>query len=80
MRKLQNDKTKPIHVAAVFPMDLYERLIRQVAKETHDRKKRVTPSEIIRWAVEEYLDSWETATFVPDGEAAAAVADEKGGA
>jgi hypothetical protein len=27
----------------------------------------VTPSEIIRAAVEEYLDLYETATFVPEG-------------
>lgn len=63
MKKLANE-TK--HVHAVFPKALYERLVRQAAKETADRALRTTPSEIVRWAVEDYLNAWEGATFVPD--------------
>ena len=57
------EKTR--HVSAVLPHDLHERLVRQAAKETADCGKTVTPSEIIRAALEECLDMWETATFVP---------------
>ena len=63
MKKLAE---KIVHVAFVLPVDLHERLMRQVAKETADRLRRVTPSQIIRWAVEDYLDAWGNATFVPD--------------
>ncbi len=55
-------------VSVKFPEPLYERLLQQVAKEIGDRKRIVTPSMIIRWAVEDYLDAWESATFVPDKE------------
>ena len=77
MKKLA-EKTRNVNVP--FPSDLYQRLIKQTAKETSDRGRTITPSQIVRWAVEEYLDSWETATFVPDSGAAAAMSDEKGGA
>ena len=63
MKKLANET---VSVHAKFPKALYERLIRQVAKETADRAHRITPSEIVRWAVEDYLDAWEGATFVPN--------------
>jgi len=53
------------HVSAVLPSDLHRRLVRQAAQETADCSKTVTPREIIRAALEEYLDMWETATFVP---------------
>jgi len=55
------------HISAVLPRDLHQRLVRQAAKETADGGKTVTPSEVIRAALEEYLDMWETATFVPEG-------------
>jgi hypothetical protein len=71
MRKLA-DKT--VHVAAIVPADLHRRLVRQTAKETADRGHTITPSQIIRWAIEDYLDMWETATFVPQPSAAKGVA------
>ena len=63
MKKLAE---KTVRVAAIMPAALHERLIRQVGKETADRGHTTTPSQIIRWAIEDYLDAWETATFVPD--------------
>ena len=63
MKKLANET---VSVHAKFPKALYERLVRQAAKETADRAHRVTPSDIVRWAVEDYLNDWEGATFVPD--------------
>ena len=54
------------HISAVLPRGLHQRLVRQAAKETTDCGKTVTPSEVIRAALEDYLDMWETATFVPD--------------
>ncbi len=63
MKKLAK---KTVHVNAVVPADLHARLVQQTAKETADRGHTVTPSNIIRWAIEDYLDQWETATFVPN--------------
>ena len=63
MAKRLAEKTRQI--SAVLPPDLYQRLVRQAAKETADQGRTVTPSEVIRAALEEYLDMWETATFVP---------------
>ena len=74
MAKRLAEKTR--HISAVLPPDLYQRLVRQAAKETADCGKTVTPSEIIRAALEEYLDMWETATFVPDGGQAATAAPQ----
>ncbi len=53
------------HVSFVLPTALHKRLVRRAAKETADLGRTVTQSEIIRVAVEEYLDMYETATFVP---------------
>jgi hypothetical protein len=57
---------KTVHISAILPAELHARLIRQVSKETSDRGHTITPSKLIRWAVEDYLDQWETATLVPD--------------
>jgi len=54
----------------MFPVDLYERMVRRAGTETRDSSHRVTPSDIVRYAVEEYLDAWETATFVRADDAA----------
>jgi len=71
MRRRLAEKT--VHVHLVMPAELHERLVRRTGQETMDRKVRVTPSDIVRWAVEEYLATWEGATFVP-----APPAEEKG--
>ncbi len=63
MKKLAENTT---NVSAKMPTDLVQRLIQQAAKETTDRGIMITPSQIVRWAVEDYLDAWETATLVPD--------------
>ena len=63
MKKLAEKTTR---MAALLPEELYRRLVRQAAKETADRGHTITPSQIVRWAVEDYLDAWENATFVPD--------------
>jgi len=57
---------KNAHVSFVMPVELHQRLIRQAGKETTDRGHTVTVSDIVRGAVEDYLDMWETATFVPE--------------
>ena len=56
----------PARIGVVLPQALKTRLLRQAAKETTDRGTQVTPSQIVRWALEDYLDQWETATFEPD--------------
>lgn len=55
-----------VNVSVIMPRALHDRLIRQAAKESVDRGRRVTPSHILRWALEDYLDAWETAVYVPD--------------
>ena len=57
-------KTKMLCLA--IPVELEIRLILRAAKESADRKARVSVSEVVREAIEEYLDAWETSTFVPD--------------
>ena len=57
-------KTKMLGLA--IPIELEIRLIQRAAKESADKKERVSVSEVVREAIEEYLDTWETATFVPD--------------
>ena len=54
------------HISAVCENALFTRLLRQAAKETDARGKRVTPSAIIRWALEDYLAYWETAPLISD--------------
>ena len=57
---------KTVKISADIPAELYARLVQQVGKETSDRGCTITTSKIVRWAIEDYLDQWETATFVPD--------------
>ena len=57
---------KTVHISAAMPAELHARLVRRAGKETTDRGKMITPSQIVRWALDEYLDQRETATFVPD--------------
>ena len=61
MKKLAENITR---VVLIMPTDLYQRLVRQAGKETADRGRKVTVSHVIRYAVEEYLDMWETAQLV----------------
>ena len=67
MRRLAE---KTVRVVTLMPEGLFQRLLRQVGKETIDRGCRMTASQVVRYAVEEYLDAWETATFVRAAEAA----------
>jgi hypothetical protein len=53
------------NVSCIMPAALKKRLVRRAAKESTDCGVRVTPSDIMRDAVEEYLDLYEAATFVP---------------
>ena len=50
--------TKPFNMAEV----------QLVIRKTIEKERPVTPSDIIRWAVEDYLEYFEPATFAPDGE------------
>jgi hypothetical protein len=56
----------------VMPRSLHTRLLKRAAKETTDTETRVSPAEICRVAIEEYLDLYEGATFVKEGQAAPA--------
>ena len=58
----------PMRIDVVLPKALKTRLSRQAAKETIEKGKAVRISDIVRWAVEDYLDYFEPATFSPDGE------------
>ena len=55
-----------VHVSFVIPEPLKTRLVRRAAKETGDCGKHVSMSEIAAAAIEEYLDLYEGATFVPE--------------
>jgi hypothetical protein len=54
-----------VHMSCIMPNGLKKRLVRRAAKESTDNGIRVTPSDIMRDAIEEYLDLYEGATFVP---------------
>lgn len=54
-----------VHMSFVMPEALKARLVRRAAKETADCGEQVTPSDVVRGAIEEYLDLYEGATFVP---------------
>jgi hypothetical protein len=60
-----------VHVSLVMPETLKTRLVRRAAQETADSGQQVMLSEIVRYAIEEYLDLYEGATFVPDTTGAA---------
>jgi hypothetical protein len=57
--------TDAVHMSFVMSEALKARIVRRAAKETGDTGKQVTPSDVVRAAVEEYLDLYEGATFVP---------------
>ena len=54
-----------VHISCIMTAGLKKRLVRRAAKETADNGCRVTTSDIMRDAIEEYLDLYESATFVP---------------
>jgi hypothetical protein len=62
----QRKHESAVHMSLVMPEALKARIVRRAAKETGDTGKQVTPSDIVRDAVEEYLDLYEGATFVPE--------------
>ena len=61
----QRKHANAVHMSFVMPEALKARLVRRAAKETTDAGEQVTPSDIVRGALEEYLDLYEGATFVP---------------
>jgi hypothetical protein len=63
MRRRKHEKA--VHMSFVMPEALKVRLVRRAAKETGDTGEQVTPSDVVRGALEEYLDLYEGATFVP---------------
>jgi hypothetical protein len=63
MSKRRTDN--PIRMSIVVPDTLKERLIRRAAVESADSGKQVSLSAIVQDAIEEYLDSYEGATYVP---------------
>ena len=69
--RLQENE-EPVHFDFVMPRPLYSRLVQRAGKETVDTGSRVSSGEICRAALEEYLDLYEGATFVKEGQAAPA--------
>jgi Arc/MetJ-type ribon-helix-helix transcriptional regulator len=63
MRRRKHENA--IHVSLVMPEALKARLVRRAARETADSGRQVTASDVVRDAIEEYLDLYEAATFVP---------------
>ena len=61
-----------VRFSFVLPRALHTRLLNRAAKETGDTETRVSPGEICRTAVEEYLDLYEGTTFVKEDQAAPA--------
>ncbi len=53
MKKLCSEKT--VHVSAMMSPELKTRLILRAAAETADQARRITPSDIVRQALEKYL-------------------------
>jgi hypothetical protein len=63
MAKPRKEGEEAVHFTFVMPRPLYSRMIKQAAKETADTESRVSPGEICRAALEEYLDLYEGAAF-----------------
>jgi hypothetical protein len=61
----QRKHANAVHMSFVMPETLKVRLVRRAAKETADTGEQVTPSDVVRGAIEEYLELYERATFVP---------------
>jgi len=69
MAKRLKEGEKTVHFSFVMPRSLHTRLVKRAAQETTDTESRVSPGEICRAALEEYLDLYEGATFVKDATA-----------
>ena len=69
MAKRIKEGEETVHISFVLPRSLHRRLVKRAAQETTDTESRVSPGEICRAALEEYLDLWEGATFVKDATA-----------
>jgi hypothetical protein len=63
MRRRKHENA--VHMSLVMPEALKARLVRRAAKETADTGEQVTPSDVVRGAIEEYLELYEGAKFVP---------------
>ena len=75
MRRLKEGEPV-VRFSIVVPSSLHTRLLKRAAQETTDTETRVSPGEVCRAALEEYLDLYEGATFVkaaPQNQDAAAV-------
>jgi len=66
MARRRKEGDEVVHFTFVMPRPLYSRMIKQAAKETADTESRVSPGEICRAALEEYLNLYEGATFAKD--------------
>ena len=69
MAKRLTEGEPVVRFSFVLPRSLHTRLLKRAAKETTDTETRVSPGEICRAAIEEYLDLYEGATFVKGGQA-----------
>jgi hypothetical protein len=72
MAKRLKEGEPVVRFSFVLPRSLHTRLLKRAAKETGDTETRVSPGELCRVAIEEYLDLYEGATFVKEGQAAPA--------
>jgi len=69
MARPRKEGEEAVPFTFVMPRPLYSRMVKQAAKETADTESRVSPGEICRAALDEYLDLYEGATFVKEGQA-----------
>jgi len=69
MAKRLKEGEPVVRFSFVLPRSLHTRLLKRAAKETTDTETRVSPGEVCRVAIEEYLDLYEGATFVKEGQA-----------
>ena len=65
MRRLKEGEPV-VRFSIVVPRSLHTRLLKRAAQETTDTETRVSPGEVCRAALEEYLDLYEGAAFVKD--------------
>ena len=63
MAKRLTEGEPVVRFSFVMPRSLNTRLLKRAAKETTDTETRVSPGEICRVVIEEYMEVYEGAAF-----------------
>jgi len=63
MAKRLKEGEPVVRFSFVMPRSLHTRLLKRAAKETTDTETRVSPGEICRVVIEEYMEVYEGAAF-----------------